>query len=606
MMKNLVIKLAVTLVFGFCISNCANCTDWYVDNAASGTINGTSWTNAWQSFADIDWVSIEPGDILYISGGSGSKTYNERLSLDRVNGSEGMPVTIKVGQTAGHNGEVIITSDGPNAGIFFMRSTYITVDGNVGNNQNMKIENCSVSGIMVYSGCHHIILTYLDVNNNGDERNEHGIALSNLNNFDEIYPTVEISHCKIHSNYHDQINGPSGEPGATKFGNIIIHDNEIYDLHDDGVESGYGGIDFYNNVMHTRAPGGAEGHPDGVQLFGNFLRIYNNVFCNFNHPDLISNAYIYHQTLQDVEGNPRPTRDVYIYNNLIYDDQIYDYNALRGIEFGSHDGDCSSIDRVVIANNTIIGTPVYGLSFKFHPEPGRTSNCIIANNIVHNCNTNNARMGILITNAREDEFCSLITDYVPESDFCDGVFFDYNLFSAGANGSDVVSLYNEFVTYEELTQIHHVNVNGVNADPSLDASYRPDSSTDPGVANGINLSGFFNYDLDGKLRSSNWDIGAYEYNTIINDSTEEIQLFQNYPNPFIDNTTIEYNLPEELFIEISLFDILGRKTHILFRGNQSAGEHTLDVTLNNITTGMYFYKLQAGNYSAIKKCIAVK
>ncbi len=85
-----------------------------------------------------------------------------------------------------------------------------------------------------------------------------------------------------------------------------------------------------------------------------------------------------------------------------------------------------------------------------------------------------------------------------------------------------------------------------------------------------------------------------------------IKLSQNYPNPFRGNTTIEYTIPENAHMEISLYDMLGKKVKILFKGYQQAGEHMLEINCNDIAAGSYYYKLEAGNHSVIKKCIAVQ
>jgi hypothetical protein len=86
-------------------------TSWYVDNAASGSNKGTSWVNAWQSIAAINYTSVNPGDTIYISGGTVSKTYKEGFARPK-SGTAGNVITISTGQDAGHTGVVIIIARG--------------------------------------------------------------------------------------------------------------------------------------------------------------------------------------------------------------------------------------------------------------------------------------------------------------------------------------------------------------------------------------------------------------------------------------------------------------------------------------------------------------
>src|SRR5437870_7709314 len=121
------------VILGFS-ARTAKGSNWYVDNAASGAGNGTSWANAWMSFSAIVWGSsgVKAGDTLYISGGSTSKQYNETLTVG-ASGSSGARTTISVGRDPGHNGQVII--DGQNTrtvGMALNNSSYLTISGNNG------------------------------------------------------------------------------------------------------------------------------------------------------------------------------------------------------------------------------------------------------------------------------------------------------------------------------------------------------------------------------------------------------------------------------------------------------------------------------------------
>lgn len=117
-----------------CPGDCGACPvltgdAWYVDNARSSNGDGSSWGTAWNSFAGINWAAVQPGDTIYISGGSTSKTYYETLSV-RKSGTEANPIIITKGIAAGHNGVVLIDGQGSrNTGIELDDRSYIVVSG---------------------------------------------------------------------------------------------------------------------------------------------------------------------------------------------------------------------------------------------------------------------------------------------------------------------------------------------------------------------------------------------------------------------------------------------------------------------------------------------
>ena len=83
-------------------------------------------------------------------------------------------------------------------------------------------------------------------------------------------------------------------------------------------------------------------------------------------------------------------------------------------------------------------------------------------------------------------------------------------------------------------------------------------------------------------------------------------LKQNYPNPFNPSTTIEYYLPYQDEISISLYNIIGEKVFELFKGKQTAGLHRIELSANDLSTGLYFYQLRSSGFNQIKSCILVK
>ena len=84
------------------------------------------------------------------------------------------------------------------------------------------------------------------------------------------------------------------------------------------------------------------------------------------------------------------------------------------------------------------------------------------------------------------------------------------------------------------------------------------------------------------------------------------RLDQNYPNPFNPTTIISYKLPTKCFVTVTVSDVLGRDVQILVREHQDAGDHSVAFSAGNLPSGVYFYRLQAGNNSAVKKLLLLK
>jgi len=83
-------------------------------------------------------------------------------------------------------------------------------------------------------------------------------------------------------------------------------------------------------------------------------------------------------------------------------------------------------------------------------------------------------------------------------------------------------------------------------------------------------------------------------------------LQQNYPNPFNPSTTISFTLPSKSHVTLKVFDIMGREIAILVNGEMFAGNHTQKWNPSNISSGIYFYRLEAGSYTETKKLVLLR
>jgi len=83
-------------------------------------------------------------------------------------------------------------------------------------------------------------------------------------------------------------------------------------------------------------------------------------------------------------------------------------------------------------------------------------------------------------------------------------------------------------------------------------------------------------------------------------------LLQNHPNPFNAATTISYDLPKPSTVTLDIHDILGRNVETLINQYQPAGYHQVIWKADDFSSGVYFYKLQAGDYIETKKMVLLK
>jgi len=120
---------------------------------------------------------------------------------------------------------------------------------------------------------------------------------------------------------------------------------------------------------------------------------------------------------------------------------------------------------------------------------------------------------------------------------------------------------------------------------------------------------------DNHLYGVGYDIYAnvFDWSDVVA-GTESIQstipvdynLSQNYPNPFNPTTNINFALPNHTKVKIDIFNALGQKVYTLLNSTKSAGKHTVEFNGSNIASGIYYYRIQAGNFNQVKKMILMK
>jgi hypothetical protein len=105
-----------------------------------------------------------------------------------------------------------------------------------------------------------------------------------------------------------------------------------------------------------------------------------------------------------------------------------------------------------------------------------------------------------------------------------------------------------------------------------------------------------------------WD--GYNLTTrVTNNQSEtpnEYSLSQNYPNPFNPVTKIDFSIPKNGLVTIKIYDILGKEVDVLVNKEFSAGVYSIDYDASKLSSGIYFYKITAGDFSKTKKMMLIK
>lgn len=102
--------------------------------------------------------------------------------------------------------------------------------------------------------------------------------------------------------------------------------------------------------------------------------------------------------------------------------------------------------------------------------------------------------------------------------------------------------------------------------------------------------------------------GQYKYSNVISVEVlpSNFSLYQNYPNPFNPTTTIKYSLPASSKVVLKVYDVTGREISTLVNEVKNAGTYEAEFNGSNLASGVYFYRLQAKNYSETKKFLLLK
>ena len=530
MYKNYLKFLCVLNFLLLVTNNSFGQTTWYVNQNANGTNSGTSISNAWTSFAAINWSNIGTDgstDSILISPG----VYNETFTLPP------------------NKSNIVIAANGSN----------VIIDGQNTRNDGVNLTDGAYSNIKIYGLTVRNTLSRL-------------INITNASNYSPI-KNVVVEACSLY-NYKsygifvEADGGGSEDESYVTLKNNYLNDDDSFKGQSDGIYIQYldsarvsGNVVINNNPTD---PGGvnADWHSDNLQTYKvNSVLVDNNYFYQENKYKGVGTQVIFTAEVFD-----RPGIHIY-YNNVIIRNVPNAYDAAIRTK-----GDDGKI--VYILNNTFLGY-------------GRVQQA--------DCN------GYL-----ENNIFSVYPGYKWDS---------YSSFGSSATISNNLIYDPDNAFYPIPGSIEDnpkfVNDSFTSFDGRLDAG---SSAIDRGkdIKSLVESFGLEWKNVDGVPRTQTPNIGAYSAygsTTGVSETTntpDKFVLTQNYPNPFNPSTKISYTIPQGANVRLKVYDVTGREVKTLVDEFQSKGNYNINFNASDLPSGIYFYRLTAGNFANTKKMILLK
>ncbi|MHB2156401.1 T9SS type A sorting domain-containing protein [Calditrichota bacterium GD2] len=134
------------------------------------------------------------------------------------------------------------------------------------------------------------------------------------------------------------------------------------------------------------------------------------------------------------------------------------------------------------------------------------------------------------------------------------------------------------------------------------------------IENGFTYSwrvyAYDNFGFKVRCEQDFWTFTFDTVKTAINDNQNNIPnnfvLSQNYPNPFNPTTTIKYGIPRSVHVTIEIYNLLGQRVDVLINQKKNAGYYQLQWDGSHLASGIYFYRMSAGEYVEMKKLLLLK
>jgi endo-1,4-beta-xylanase len=229
--------------------------------------------------------------------------------------------------------------------------------------------------------------------------------------------------------------------------------------------------------------------------------------------------------------------------------------------------------------------------------------------------------GIISGGAKLNTYLGIINLLI-ERDLLDGIGIQGHYFSTTGSTANMVTSLDRLAETGLPIQVTEFDLSGLTDDAQLQSYQRvfPPIWEHPAVE-GVTLWGWrlgswrpeqmmHLVNSDGSERPALTWLREYVQSTVSVDIVEELpqafRLYNNYPNPFNPSTQIMYTIPQASDVTLRVYDILGRLVQTLVDEAQSPGQYTVTFNANNLSSGIYLYRLEAGTFVQMNRMILIK
>lgn len=397
-------------------------------------------------------------------------------------------------------------------------------------------------------------------------KNQQNVTISNVDIKGDT-----LSSSRILGIYADDNSINSGIIEKCKITNLISSSNQNYEY--------WGGIYIYNGnfTIRNNVISGLVGKANndnmrvsGIYLFGGNCNVYNNMISN-----ITAENYGKGNGTASVTG-------IYVHSGT---HNLY-YNSVR---IANNSKNVNNISGAMFANNT-------------------ATTKAINNIFVNAAKGTYSRAAVVVTNSALFNFASG-SDY--NNYYIDTTDAKNFILHYGTNGVKGIKSYKNWATggvdknSKSFIPKFKTVVEATYDDLHLNLTQKDDDYIGTPIA-GITT------DIDGDTRNATLPyIGADELQIALSNEVADMlpktyELYQNYPNPFNPSTVIRFALPVESKVILKVYNILGQEVATLVDGEMVAGYHKVVFNANNLSSGVYFYRLDANKFSKTMKFMLVK